>query len=57
VLDLLHEQVRALGSPLESPFMTMSFLSLLVIPKLKLGDRGLFDVTGFRFVEVVAPEL
>lgn len=55
VLDQLHEQVRALGSSLGSPFMTMSFLSLLVIPKLKLGDRGLFDVTSFRFVEVIEP--
>ena len=55
VLDQLHEQVRAVGSPLESPFMTMSFLSLLVIPKLKIGDRGLFDVTSFRFVEVLEP--
>lgn len=54
VLDCLHEKARALGCSIESPFMTMSFLSLLVIPKLKLSDKGLFDVDGFRFVEVIA---
>ena len=53
VLDGLHEKARALGCTLEGPFMTMSFLSLLVIPKLKLGDKGLFDVEGFRFTDVV----
>jgi adenine deaminase len=52
-VDSLHERARALGCDLESPFMTMSFLSLLVIPKLKLGDKGLFDVDGFRFVDVM----
>lgn len=33
-----------------SPFMTMAFMSLLVIPSLKIGDRGLFDVDKFDFV-------
>ncbi|GAB1393172.1 adenine deaminase [Rhodocyclaceae bacterium] len=37
-----------LGSPLRAPFMTLSFMALLVIPELKLSDRGLFD--GRRFV-------
>ncbi|MEM0343016.1 MAG: adenine deaminase [Thermoplasmata archaeon] len=55
VLDQLHEQVRTMGCPLDSPFMTMSFLSLLVIPELKIGDRGLFDVSAFKFVDVVEP--
>jgi adenine deaminase len=55
VLDRLHDEASALGCPLESPFMTMSFLSLLVIPKLKLSDKGLFDVTDFRFVDVIMP--
>ena len=53
VLDGLHERARGLGCALENPFMTMSFLSLLVIPRLKLGDRGLFDVERFQFVDVV----
>ncbi|MDD2562598.1 MAG: adenine deaminase [Salinivirgaceae bacterium] len=40
------------GSLLKSPFMTLAFMSLLVIPKLKLGDKGLFDVTKFDFVDL-----
>jgi adenine deaminase len=36
--------------------MTMSFLSLLVIPRLKIGDRGLFDVDAYRFVDAVIPD-
>ena len=40
------------GSTLAAPFMTLSFMCLLVIPSLKLGDRGLFDGEGFEFVEV-----
>lgn len=39
-----------LGSQLTSPFMTLSFMALLVIPKLKLSDRGLFDAESFQFV-------
>jgi adenine deaminase len=37
---------------LRTPFMTLSFLSLLVIPELKLGDRGLFDVNQFQFIDL-----
>ena len=39
-----------LGSTLASPFMTLSFMALLVIPHLKLSDLGLFDGDNFRFV-------
>jgi adenine deaminase len=39
------------GSRLGAPFMTLSFMALLVIPELKIGDRGLFDVKEFKFVE------
>ena len=39
-----------LGSTLTSPFMTLSFMALLVIPSLKLSDRGLFDGQKFRFI-------
>jgi len=39
-----------LGSPLTAPFMTLSFMALLVIPKLKLSDKGLFDAEKFAFV-------
>jgi adenine deaminase len=52
----IAEQYRAidghakrLGSKLSAPFMTLSFMALLVIPSLKLSDRGLFDSTAFAF--------
>jgi adenine deaminase len=41
------------GSPLRAPFMTLSFLALLVIPELKIGDRGLFDVNRFCNVPLI----
>lgn len=41
-----------LGVGLKSPFMTLSFMSLLVIPSLKIGDKGLFDVDKFAFVDL-----
>ncbi len=47
----LNRRAKSLGTKLTSPFMTLSFMSLLVIPKLKLGDLGLFDVERFEFVE------
>ena len=53
---LLNEKARELGTSLNSPFMTLSFMSLLVIPELKLGDKGLFDVTKFEFVELFENE-
>ena len=53
---LLNEEARKLGTSLESPFMTLAFMSLLVIPELKLGDKGLFDVTKFEFVELFVNE-
>lgn len=49
----LDARVRALGSPLRAPFMTLSFMALLVIPSLKLSDRGLFDGERFTFTNVV----
>lgn len=45
----LDRAARDLGSPLAAPFMTLSFMALLVIPALKLSDRGLFDGRDFRF--------
>lgn len=41
---------ESLGSSLSSPFMTLSFMALLVIPELKLSDKGLFDGRSFHFV-------
>jgi adenine deaminase len=46
----IDAMAKQLGSPLSAPFMTLSFMALLVIPHLKLSDRGLFDVDRFTFV-------
>jgi len=43
---------KEMGSQLGSPFMTLSFMALLVIPSLKMSDKGLFDGTNFEFVPV-----
>jgi len=48
----LNELVKSLGSSLKSPLMTLSFMALLVIPELKLGDKGLFDVNAFSPVSM-----
>ncbi len=48
----LDTLAKSLGSPLGAPFMTLSFLALLVIPKLKLSDKGLFDGEIFQFVSL-----
>ena len=50
--DQLLAACRQLGSPLHDPFMAMSFMALEVIPKLKLTDRGLVDVTRFALVDL-----
>jgi adenine deaminase len=44
----IDQMAKALGSSLGSPFMTLSFMALLVIPHLKLSDKGLFDGDGFK---------
>lgn len=46
----IDTMAKALGSSLSAPFMTLSFMALLVIPELKLSDRGLFDGRQFRFL-------
>jgi adenine deaminase len=43
---------KEMGSRLNSPFMTLSFMALLVIPDLKLSDKGLFDGKKFAFTEI-----
>ena len=35
-----------------NPFLTLSFLSLPVIPDLKITDKGLFDVVSFKFIDI-----
>jgi adenine deaminase len=49
----LDKLVKAWGSPLRAPYMTLSFMALLVIPALKLSDRGLFDGTKFAFTDLL----
>jgi adenine deaminase len=41
---------KILGSSMQAPFMTLSFMALLVIPHLKISDKGLFDGDSFSFV-------
>jgi adenine deaminase len=47
----LDKAAKSLGSQLNSPFMSLSFMALLVIPHLKLSDKGLFDGDAFKFYE------
>ena len=46
----IDQFAKDLGSSLLAPFMTLSFMALLVIPHLKLSDKGLFDGDEFKFV-------
>lgn len=48
------QAVRNTGCPLQAPFMTLSFLTLPVIPQLKMTDISLFDVEKFNFTSVFA---
>jgi adenine deaminase len=48
----IKEATKRIGSPLENTFMTMAFLALPVIPKLKITNRGLVDVEKFEFVSL-----
>jgi len=48
-LDLLAKEF---GCALQAPFMTLAFMALLVIPELKIGDKGLFDGKNFQFTEL-----
>ena len=43
--------IKILGSSMDAPFMTLSFMALLVIPHLKLSDKGLFDGDAFRIID------
>ena len=46
----MDREAKALGSTLGAPYMTLSFMALLVIPHLKLSDKGLFDGDAFRLL-------
>lgn len=45
----LDKMAKQMGSKFHAPYMTLSFMALLVIPSLKLSDKGLFDATNFKF--------
>ena len=52
----LDKRVKEFGCQLRAPFMTLSFMALLVIPSLKLSDRGLFDAQKFEFASLAVAE-
>lgn len=52
----LSEIASALGTPLKAPFMTLAFMALLVIPELKMSDKGLFDGKNFSFTSLFVAE-
>jgi adenine deaminase len=49
----IDAMAKELGSSLKAPFMTLSFMALLVIPDLKLSDKGLFSGKQFAFTDLV----
>ena len=49
----LSDKVKSMGCNLSAPFMTLSFMALLVIPELKLSDKGLFNGRTFSFVPLL----
>lgn len=52
-LKVLQKMASALGCKIDSPFMTMAFMALLVIPSIKISDKGLFDGDNFEFMDVI----
>jgi len=50
--EKLANEAKKMGSNLTDPYMTLSFMALLVIPEIKLSDKGLFDSAKFEFMEV-----
>ena len=50
----LDKLAKQMGCTLNAPYMTLSFMALLVIPSLKLSDKGLFDGTSFKFTSLEA---
>ncbi|MEP1487344.1 MAG: adenine deaminase [Algibacter sp.] len=50
--EVLDKMAKQLGSKLNAPYMTLSFMALLVIPSLKLSDKGLFNGQDFKFTSL-----
>ena len=46
----LNKLLSKMGTPLNSSFMTLSFMALIVIPTLKIGEKGIFDFDKFDFI-------
>lgn len=51
----LNQAAFSIGCELNDPFMTMGFLSLPVIPELKITDKGVFDTNKFDFIDILNP--
>jgi len=51
--EILDGLAKGLGGNFQAPYMTLSFMALLVIPELKLSDKGLFDGTTFSFTNLI----
>lgn len=50
IYEKLDKMAINMGTKLDSPFMTLAFMSLIVIPYIKIGERGLFDFNKFDFI-------
>ena len=51
----LNAAAKSIGCEIDDPFMAMGFLSLPVIPELKITDKGVFDTTNFEFIDIFKP--
>lgn len=49
--EYLTKELKKSGCQVNAPFMTLAFMSLIVIPEVKIGEKGLFDFASFRFLE------
>ncbi len=50
--EAIDKKAKELGTTLKAPFMTLSFMALLVIPEIKISDKGLFDGEKFEFISL-----
>ncbi|MEM1944702.1 MAG: adenine deaminase C-terminal domain-containing protein, partial [Nitrososphaerota archaeon] len=55
-LSKTYEVWEKMGCDWVSPFMTMSLISLSVLPELRLTDQGLLDTVNFKFVDLIIPD-
>lgn len=54
--EKIDAMAKAMGCKLHAPFMTLAFMSLVVIPELKLGDKGLFDGLKFEYIDLMTTD-